>query len=128
MTRISPRRFAVAMFIGQTVALVALALAASATELLVAVALFGITIGNVLMLQPLLLVEAFGTREYGRIYSVSQLLTAIGVAGGPALVGLIDEASGGYMVPYLAAAACSLVGLMILAIAGPGYGRAARAG
>jgi len=52
--------------------------------------LFGLTVGNVLMLQPLLLVDAFGTREYARIYSVSQLLTALGVAGGPALVGLLQ--------------------------------------
>ncbi len=128
MTALAPRRFALAMFVGQTVTLVALALAASRLQLLVAVVLFGITIGNVLMLQPLLLVEAFGTREYGRIYSVSQLLTAIGVAAGPALVGLIDEASGGYTVPYLVTAGCSLAGLAILAVAGPGYRPAARRG
>ena len=45
---------------------------------------FGATVGNLLMLQPLLLAEAFGVREYPRIY-LSQLLSTLGVAPGPAL-------------------------------------------
>jgi len=104
------------MFAGQSLALVVLALAAGRLALLTGAALFGLTVGNVLMLQPLLLVNAFGTREYGRIYSVSQLITALGVAAGPALVGLIEEASGGYAVAYLVAAISSCVGLGILAL------------
>lgn len=122
LVRLPARPFALSMFAGQTLAMVVLALAAAKFTLLAGAALFGLTIGNVLMLQPLLLVNAFGTREYARIYSVSQLLTAIGVAGGPALVGLIDEASGGYTLPYLAAAGASFVGLAILACAGPSPG------
>ena len=42
--------------------------------------LFGVTMGNSLMMHPLLLAERFGTRDYGRIYSTSQLVTVIGVA------------------------------------------------
>ncbi|HLN08965.1 MAG TPA: MFS transporter, partial [Xanthobacteraceae bacterium] len=117
LVRLPPRPFAIWMFGGQCVALVVLALAAGRIPMLAGTALFGLTVGNVLMLQPLLLVDAFGTREYARIYSVSQLLTALGVAGGPALVGLIDEASGGYTLPYLVAAGTSCVGLVILALA-----------
>jgi cyanate permease len=80
--------------------------------------LFGITVGNVLMLQPLLLAEAFGTRHYGRIYSVSSLITAAGVAGGPALAGLIYEGSGGYALPYVVLSAASLLSCAILLLAG----------
>ena len=52
--------------------------------------------GNSLMMHPLLLAERFGTRDYGRIYSTSQLVTVMGVAGCPPLIGLLYEASGGY--------------------------------
>jgi MFS family permease len=79
------------------------------------VAVFGLTMGNSLMLHPLLLVERFGAREIGRIYSVSQVLTMGGLAAGPALVGLVYEASGGYAVPFLAIAAATLVAIVILA-------------
>jgi cyanate permease len=71
--------------------------------------------GNSLMLHPLLLVERFGARDIGRIYSVSQVLTMSGLAGGPALVGLAYEASGGYEVPFAAIAVATLIGFAILA-------------
>jgi MFS family permease len=120
MVTIPARRFALVMFVGQTLAMAMLAFASGKVAILVGAALFGLTIGNVLSLQPLLLAEAFGTREYGRIYSVSQLLTAFGIAGGPALVGLIEEFADGYTVSYLVVAAGSALGLVILLFAGPG--------
>ena len=61
----------------------------------------------------------FGTREYGRIYSVSQLMSMLGLASGPALVGLVNEATGGYVVPFLVIAAASMFGGLILALSGP---------
>jgi MFS family permease len=76
---------------------------------------FALTIGNSLMMHPLLLAERFGTRDYGRIYSTSQMVTVLGVAGCPALIGLIYDWSGGYELPFLVAAALTLVGLAILA-------------
>lgn len=118
LLRISTRAFAFVMFAVQAAGLALLSVSASPTALLLAAMLFGISIGNVLMLQPLMLVEAFGVRDYGRIYSLGQLLTAFGVAGGPALVGLTAQMSGDYVFPYLLVAAVSLVGLTVLALAG----------
>jgi hypothetical protein len=69
-------------------------------------------------MHPLLLAERFGTRDYGRIYSTSQLVTVAGVAGCPALIGGIYEASGGYTAPFLVVAAASLLGLAVLALFG----------
>ena len=76
------------------------------------------TMGNSLMMHPLLLAERFGTRDYGRIYSTSQLVTVVGVAGCPALIGVIYEASGGYAPAFLAAAGVTLVGLAVLGLFG----------
>jgi MFS family permease len=67
------------------------------------------------MMHPLLLAERFGTRDYGRIYSLSQMVTVVGVAGCPALVGVLYEASGGYALPFLIIAAITLIGLVVLA-------------
>ena len=117
LLKLPTRGFAIGMLLGQALALALLAFATK-TLLLVGAVLFGITVGNVLMLQPLLLAEAFGTRHYGRIYSLSNLVTAAGVAGGPALIGVIYEASGGYVLPFLVVSAASALSCVILLLAG----------
>jgi MFS family permease len=115
LLRIPARSFALALMALQGASLAVLALSQGRVAILAAVTVFGATIGNSLMLHPLLLAERFGVRDYGRIYSTSQMLTVVGVALCPALIGLLYESSGGYELPFLAIAALSLVGLAILA-------------
>jgi MFS family permease len=110
--------FALALMALQALGLAALAVAADTVQILLGTVLFGITMGNSLMMHPLLLAERFGTRDYGRIYSTSQLMTMVGVAGCPTLIGLLYEASGGYAVPFLVATGLTLVGLAVLALFG----------
>jgi Major Facilitator Superfamily len=119
LLRVPARAFTLALFAQQAAALVVLAFAAGEGTLLLGVVLFGLAMGNILMMQPLLLAEAFGIHSFARIYSVSNLISVPGVAAGPALLGLAYAATGGYAVPYLAAAAISLLGIAILLIAGP---------
>jgi MFS family permease len=119
LAKIPARAFTLVLMANQAGALAYLAFAETKTALLTGVVLFGLTIGTILMMHQLLLAEAFGSREYGRIYSVSQLVTVIGVAVGPALIGFIFDASGGYETPYLATAISTLVGATILTLAGP---------
>jgi MFS family permease len=71
------------------------------------------------MLQSLLLAEAFGPKQYGRIYSLSQFIGICGVATAPVLVGAIFESSGDYQLAYLVIAVGALLGLVALALAGP---------
>jgi MFS family permease len=118
LTNVSLRAFSLALMFTQALALALLAYAASRPAILAGTALFGLTSGTILMMQQLLLADAFGTREYGRIYSVSMLVTVAGVASGPALVGLISEVAGGYTPAFLAIAAASLFGCAIMAIGG----------
>jgi MFS family permease len=112
------RAFALALMVVQAVGLAVLALAEGRVPLLAGAVVFGITMGNSLMMHPLLLADRFGTRDYGRIYSMSQLITVTGVAGCPALIGHLFEASGDYTLPFLAVAAITLVGLAVLAAFG----------
>jgi MFS family permease len=115
LIKVPARAFALVMMAMQGFGLILLAGAEGRIAIAGGVALFGLTMGNSLMLHPLLLVDRFGAREIGRIYSVSQVLTMSGLAAGPALVGLLYEASGGYALPFLAIATATLVAIAILA-------------
>ena len=118
MLWIPSRPFALGLMIMQAAGLAVLAVAEDPAQILAGTVLFGVTMGNSLMMHPLLLAERFGTRDYGRIYSTSQLVTVVGVAGCPPLIGLLYEASGGYAMPFLAVAGLTLVGLAVLGIFG----------
>jgi len=111
--QISIRIFAIAMMILQIIALSLLSGGFNAFSLCVGLALFGITVGNLLMLQPLLIAYAFGIREYPKIFSVSNLMSSWGTAAGPAILGAAYGASQNlYGTPYLIAAGAGLLGLL----------------
>lgn len=96
LLRMRFRNFALHLMAVQGVGLLLLAFAQGRIAILAAVALFGVTIGNSLMMHPLLLVEKYGTREYGRIFSVSQFIVMAGVAIGPFIAGAAYDWSGSY--------------------------------
>ena len=113
------RAFSLGLMIVQAVALAILAYAASKEIIVLGAVLFGAGVGNILMMQQILMAEAFGTRDYARIYALSQLIAVAGIACGPPLVGLINEATEGYIAAYLAVSAVSLLGFLILTMSGP---------
>ena len=89
------------------------------TALLASASLFGLSVGNVLLLQPVVLADVFGVLHYPRIYSTSQFVATIGVAAGPFLVGLLRDATDGYGAAYLAATAISLLAAAVVMAGGP---------
>jgi MFS family permease len=103
----------------QAVAMLALAFADTSTTIFAAIVLFGATIGNILMLQPLLIAERFGVRDYPRIYSRAQLFALTGTAGGPLLLGWLHDASGDYELSYIVAAVCSALAIGAFLMSGP---------
>lgn len=102
----------------QGLALAIIALANTSFSILLGAAIFGISIGNVLMLQPLLIAEAFGVRSYARIYSFSNLAGTVGVAGGPLVLGVVRDLVD-YRTAYLLAAIVCFGALVALVVAGP---------
>jgi MFS family permease len=101
----------------QSLALGLLAVSSSETALALSAILFGVTVGNLLMLQPLLLAEAFGVRDYPRLLGLNQLIVTVGIAVGPFLLGALHDAAS-YRIAYLVAAAVSLAGAAAVAAAG----------
>lgn len=90
----------------------------SRTAMLVGTAIFGLSVGNLLMLQPLLLVQAFGTTRYPRLFAVAHAWSTLGVAGGPLAMGLIHDAWS-YAASFTAAAVASAAALVVFLAAGP---------
>jgi MFS family permease len=103
----------------QMCSLVIIAFASQTVALFAGIVLFGATVGNILMLQPLLIAERFGVRDYPRIFSRSQFVTMFGTAGGPLVLGWLHDNGGGYRTSYLVAAGCSLAGAAVLVWGGP---------
>jgi len=112
-------RFTVVLAALQGVALALLGVAEVTWVIFAAIVMFGATIGNVLMLQPLLIAERFGVRDYPRIFGRSQLFTVIGTAGGPFVIGALYDLAGSYRIPYAVAACFSFGGALVLSLGGP---------
>ena len=118
--RVPIRRFALFIMLLQILSLGLLSAGAGPFALCFGLALFGCTVGNLLMLQPLLIAEAFGLRAYARIFSVANLMSSWGTAAGPAVMGYVFALNGNhYSGAYLFAAAAAAVGLALFAAGGP---------
>ncbi len=111
--RVSIRAFAISMMLIQLISLIVLATGQGVIALCVGLALFGTSVGNILMLQPLLIADAFGVREYAKIFSLSNLMSSWGTAVGPWIVGAIyNAAQQNYGTAYFAIAIAALLGLV----------------
>ncbi|REJ74780.1 MAG: MFS transporter [Acidobacteria bacterium] len=113
------QRFTVGLLLAQGLMLVNLGRIDDAGEALVASAAFGLTVGSALLMQPLLVAEAFGITAYARLYSITSLVAALGVTLGPTLLGLLYDLTGGYDSAFLAMLGFSLLGALALVLAGP---------
>lgn len=119
VTRVPMRAFTAGLMVAQGVSLAALAVGHSTPALLVASAAFGVTVGNLLMLHPLLLAERFGVRDYGRIYSRSSVVATLGIAAGPFVLGLLHDVLGGYGIALSLVAGISVLAAVVLRGSGP---------
>ena len=117
--QMSIRKFAISMMVMQALSLSVLSSGYSVFTLCLGLAAFGATVGNLLMLQPLLIAEAFGLKDYARIFSVSNLMSSWGTAMGPAALGFAFVASDNlYRLPYSFAAGAGIIGLALFLFGG----------
>ncbi len=116
--KLNMTRFTVGLAAMQGVSLASLGLVNNRIGLLIAIGLFGVTIGNMVMMQSLLLAERFGVRDYPLIAARSGLISFSGTAFGPLLLGWLYDVAGGYRSSYLAAGVCSLIGATLFSFAG----------
>jgi CP family cyanate transporter-like MFS transporter len=62
--------------------------------------IFGFTIGNIYMMQSLLVGEIFGMVSFGAIFGLISLAGQVGSGLGPIGVGFLHDQTGGYTVPF----------------------------
>ena len=101
----------------QGLGMAALGYAEGEVGALLGTAILGVSVGNLLMLQPLLLVQAYGTLRYPRLFAVAHAWSTVGVAGGPLAMGLIHDAWS-YAGSFAAGAVASAVALVVFLAAG----------
>ena len=107
------KAFMLSMIMIQIASLLMLSGLHTQLSLAIGLALFGISVGNVLMLHPLLIAEGFGLKHYSRIFAVSNLMATMGVAIGPGLMGWLFSLSGNYSTAYLLASVVSVIAIVI---------------
>ena len=94
--RISKPRLAALLMIVQGATLAGFALCSQPLSLFALSLVFGFTIGNVFLLQALLVAECFGVRSFGSVLGMLQLVTQTASGLGPYALGLLHERLGGY--------------------------------
>jgi MFS family permease len=115
LSRLPVVGFSAVMGVVQGVSFGVLALLPGLAGLGVGTVLFGITIGNLTVLIPLVVVELFGLTDYPRIYAVSQFGASVGTAGGPAVLAWLHSGFGSYRLPLLILAGISGVASVVVA-------------
>jgi MFS family permease len=89
------RRLSAAIFAVQALALALMAAVPSPASLYVGSAAFGLGVGNVITLPPLIAHDEFGGRSFGTVFGMVSAAMQMGVALGPSLVGVIRDGAGG---------------------------------
>ena len=98
----------------QALAFVVFVVAEDATALTIGSAMFGVTMGVLVTLQPLATAQVFGQASFGRIYGMIYMWIRVGAALGPGITGLILGLTGQYVAAWLILAGC--LGLALAAL------------
>ncbi|MEM7321883.1 MAG: MFS transporter [Actinomycetota bacterium] len=78
------------------------------------VLIIGFTIGNIYLMQTLLVAEKFGLVSLGTVLGVVGLAVQVGSGAGPLLVGWLEDRSGGYTLPFILSAATTLLSAVVI--------------
>jgi sugar phosphate permease len=80
---------------------------------------FGLTIGNIYMMQSLLVGEIFGIVSFGSIFGLISMAGQVGSGLGPIGVGTIHDHTGGYGVPFTISAFLTYAAAVAIVFARP---------
>lgn len=81
---------------------------------------FGLTIGNVYMMQSLLVGEIFGIVSFGSIFGLISLAGQVGSGLGPIGVGFLHDQTDGYTIPFTVTAILTYAAAIAILFARPG--------
>ena len=114
------RRFALGNLMLQSVGLLLIAFAPNSVMGVVAAGIFGLSVGNLLMTQPLWLAEKYSVDIYPQVFARANAISVLGVAAGPFCMGWIFDYAGSYTFAFICALATSLVAFVVVWMASIG--------
>ncbi|MED5348102.1 MAG: MFS transporter [Pseudomonadota bacterium] len=114
------RRFALGNLLLQSVGLLLIAFAPNSVMGVVAAGIFGLSVGNLLMTQPLWLAEKYSVDIYPQVFARANAISVLGVAAGPFCMGWIFDYAGSYTFAFICALATSLVAFAVVWMASIG--------
>jgi len=94
------RLLTVVLFVVQATAIMLIIHTESVAATWALTLVFGLTIGNIYMMQSLLVGEIFGMVSFGTVFGLISLAGQVGSGVGPIGVGIIHDATDGYTVPF----------------------------
>ena len=112
--RLPARVWVAVVFTLQAASFLVLATAAGEFALTAGSALFGLTMGIVVTLQPLTVAQTFGRTSFGQVYGPIYMAIRFGSALGPLLAGILLDLSGTYETAWLLQACCLAVAVLAL--------------
>jgi MFS family permease len=80
---------------------------------------FGLTMGNIIMMQSLITGECFGLVSFATVSGLAGVFTMSGAAFGPSIAGLIFDATQSYRMAFIIFAAMSAVAILVIYFAKP---------
>ena len=116
--RLDARVTSSAVLITAATSFCALAATDNPVVLISASLLFGLTVGNVTTLSPIIVRREFGATAFGPVFGVASCAIQLATAFGPGIYGLLHDSSGGYREPLLVAATLDTIAAIVILCAG----------
>lgn len=113
------RLLAVGLLVVQGCAVLVVVAVESTVVTYAMVLVVGFTIGNVYMMQTLLVSEVFGMVSFGTVYGLIGVASQTGSGVGPFAVGWLEDLTGSYTVPFVVTALATFVAAVVLLAARP---------
>ena len=112
--RIDARSTSSGAFIVAAISFCVLAATDNPIALIGASVLFGLTVGNITTLSPIIVRREFGASAFGPIYGVASCVIQLVTSLGPGLYGIMHDAWGSYRGALLVAAALDTIAAIVI--------------
>jgi MFS family permease len=112
--RIDQRRASALSLVSQAVALTLMLLSVDRHVLFAASALYGFSVGNIITFPALIVQREFDAAQFGMLVGLATGLSQFTYAFGPAVLGLVRDATDGYLAPFGLCIALNLVAAAIV--------------
>lgn len=116
---IDRRLLTVVLFVVQATAILAIIHTDNIAATWILTLIFGLTIGNIYMMQSLIVGELFGMVSFGAIFGLISLAGQAGSGIGPIGVGIIHDQTGGYTIPFTITAVITYLAAIAVLFARP---------